>query len=166
MIIAILVVLSGIAAGVVATWIMTRVTTFMYERENKAARAREDSARGDKTAYDVAAEKGAGIFGKTLTAKQRGRWGMAVHWTLGIAAAVLYAALRTQLASPDLRHGLLFGFLFWLIMDEAMTPLLRLTPGPRAFPWQTHVRGLVGHLVFGAVVELTLTLLGMVDYGG
>jgi uncharacterized membrane protein YagU involved in acid resistance len=163
---AVLVVLAGIAAGVVATWIMTRVTTFMYERENRAAREREDAARGNKTAYEVAAEKGAGLFGKTLTEKQRNRWGLVVHWSLGIGAGILYAAIRTQLESPDLRHGLLFGFVFWLVMDEGMTPLLRLTPGPFAFPWQTHARGLVGHLVFGAVAELTLSLLGMVGYGG
>lgn len=163
---AILVLLAGGAAGVVATWIMTRVTTIMYEREDKAAREREDAARGGRTAYEVAAEKGAGLLGRTLTGKQRSRWGLVIHWALGIGAAVLYAAIRTQLESPDLRHGLLFGIVFWAVMDETMTPLLRLTPGPFAFPWQTHLRGLVGHLVFGAVAELTLTLLGMVGYGG
>ena len=166
MIAAIVVVFAGGAAGVVATWIMTRVTTLMYERENKAAREREDSARGGVTAYEVAAEKGAGILGRTLTQEQRGRWGLVIHWGLGIGAAVLYAAIRTQLESPDLRHGLLFGFIFWAVMDETLTPLLRLTPGPFAFPWQTHLRGLVGHLVFGAVAELTLALLGIVGYGG
>jgi uncharacterized membrane protein YagU involved in acid resistance len=157
-----LVLFSGIVAGVVATWIMTRVTTVMYERENRAAREREDSARGGRTAYEAAAEKGADLLGKVLTHEQRARWGLAIHWGLGIAAAVLYAALRIQLDSPDLRHGLMYGFVFWLVMDETVTPLLRLTPGPLAFPWQTHVRGLIGHLVFGAVAELTLTLLGAV----
>jgi uncharacterized membrane protein YagU involved in acid resistance len=156
------VLLGGVAAGVVATWVMTRVTTLMYERESSAARKREDSARGDRTAYEVAAEKGAGFLGKSLTAEQRARWGLVVHWSLGIGAAVLYAAVRTQLDSPDMRHGLLFGFAFWAVMDETLTPLLRLTPGPLAFPWQTHLRGLVGHLVFGAVAELTLSLMGAV----
>lgn len=166
MLAAFLVVLSGSAAGLVATWVMTRATTVMYERENKAAREREDAARGNRTAYEVAAGKGAAILGRTLTERQRGRWGLAIHWSLGIGAAILYAAIRTQLDSPDLRHGLLFGFLFWLVLDETMTPLLRLTPGPFAFPWQTHARGLAGHLVFGAAVELSLALLGIVDYGG
>ena len=148
----------GITAGFVATWLMTRATTIMYERENTVARAREDSARGGKTAYEVAAEKAARVGGGTLTETQRGRWGQAVHWSLGIAAGVVYAAIRTQLESPDLRHGLFFGFVFWLIMDETVTPLLRLTPGPLAFPWQTHLRGFVGHLVFGATAEVVLAL--------
>lgn len=158
----VVVLLAGSAAGVVATWIMTRVTTVMYERENGAAREREDSARGDRTAYEVAAEKAAGLFGRTPTREQRGRWGLVIHWGLGIGAAVLYAGIRTQLESPDLRHGLVYGLAFWAVMDETVTPLLRLTPGPFAFPWQTHIRGLVGHLVFGSVVELTLALLVMI----
>jgi hypothetical protein len=157
-----IVVLSGAAAGVAATWIMTRVTTLMYEHENKRAREREDRARGDKTAYEAAAEKGARIFGKTVTQKQRARFGNMIHWALGLGAAIVYAFIRTQLDSPDIRHGLLFGLVFWAVMDEGMTPLLGLTPGPMAFPWQTHLRGLVGHLVFGASVELALTLLGAV----
>jgi hypothetical protein len=32
-----------------------------------------------------------------------------------------------------------------------MNPVLGLTPGPTAFPCQTHARGLSGHLVFGLV---------------
>lgn len=159
---ALLVLLGGTAAGMVATWIMTRVTTVMYERENKAAREREDAARGSRTAYEVAAERSAGFLGTTLDEKQRGRWGLVIHWALGIVAGVVYTAIRTQLVDPDLRHGLLFGFVFWALMDETVTPLLRLTPGPLAFPWQTHLRGLVGHLVFGATAELTLTLLAII----
>jgi uncharacterized membrane protein YagU involved in acid resistance len=159
---ALIILISGIAAGVVATWIMNRVTTLMYEREDKAARQREDAARGEKTAYEIAADRAAAIIGKTLTDRWRARWGQAIHWSLGIGAVIVYTAIRTQLESPDLRHGLLFGFTFWAVMDETLTPLLRLTPGPLAFPWQTHLRGLVGHLVFGGAAELTLTLLGMV----
>lgn len=159
---ALVVLISGIAAGAVATWIMNRVTTLMYKRENKVARQREDAARGNKTAYEIAADKAAAIIGRTLTDRQRARWGQIIHWSLGIGAAIVYTAIRTQLESPGLRHGLLFGFIFWAVMDETVTPLLRLTPGPLAFPWQTHLRGLVGHLAFGGVVELTLAFLDMV----
>lgn len=43
-----------------------------------------------------------------------------------------------------------------LLTDLLLNPVLRLTPGPRAFPWQAHARGLGGHLVFGAATELVL----------
>ncbi|MCA1673436.1 MAG: DUF1440 domain-containing protein, partial [Actinobacteria bacterium] len=52
--------------------------------------------------------------------------------------------------------GLAFGTGFSLLVDELMNPLLGLTPGPRAFPWQAHARGLGGHLAFGATTELVL----------
>lgn len=37
-----------------------------------------------------------------------------------------------------------------------MNPLLGFTPGPRAFPWQAHARGLGGHLAFGLTSDLIL----------
>jgi len=154
--------LSGVIAGAVATWIMTAVTTLMYDREDRAAREREDRARGDKTAYEIAAERTAKLTGRALTVKQRRRIGLWIHWGLGIGAAVVYALIRTRIADPGILHGLIFGFVFWAVLDETMVPLLRLTPGPRAFPWQTHLRGLVGHLVFGATTEVTIALLALV----
>lgn len=153
--------LSGAIAGVAATWIMNAVTTFMYEREDRAAREREDRARGDKTAYEIAAERTAKLAGRTLTAAQRGRYGVWIHWGLGIGAAIAYAFIRTAIDDPGVVHGLIFGFVFWAVMDETMVPLLGLTPGPMAFPWQTHLRGLVGHLVFGVVAELTIALIAL-----
>jgi len=156
-----MIVVSGLIAGVAATWIMNAVTTFMYEREDRAAKEREDRARGDKTAYEIAAEKLAKLTGHTLTAGRRKRFGLWIHWGLGIAAAIAYAAIRAGIADPGIIHGMIFGFVFWAVMDETMVPLLGLTPGPRAFPWQTHLRGLVGHLVFGAAVELSIALIAL-----
>jgi XapX domain-containing protein len=157
-----IVILAGAAAGALATWLMTQVTTLMYNRESSGVREREDRVRGDRTSYEVAAEKTAAIFGHTLDESERGRWGSIIHWSLGIAAGVVYALVRIQLPNPNLLHGLAFGLLFWLVIDEFLVYLFRLTPGPLKFPWQAHARGLVGHLVFGAAAELTLRFLGTV----
>lgn len=46
-----------------------------------------------------------------------------------------------------------------LLVDEAATPALGLTPGPTAFPWQTHARGLAGHLAYGVATETALDVL-------
>jgi XapX domain-containing protein len=153
----------GAAAGAVATWVMGMATTLMYNRENRAAREREDRVRGDRTAYEVAAENFAAILGRKIDRKQRARWGLVIHWALGIAAGIVYAFIRLQIPAPNILHGLLFGFVFWLVIDEFVVYVLRLTPGPLEFPWQAHARGLVGHLVFGAVAELGIQLLGAVD---
>jgi hypothetical protein len=58
--------------------------------------------------------------------------------------------------SAAIARGVAFGTAFWLMMDEGAVYALGLTPGPTAFPWQTHARGLAGHLTFGAVADATL----------
>ena len=148
--------LAGMLAGAVATWLMGKVTTALYERESKEARQREDAARGGKTAYGVAAEKVARLAHTQLSDKQRSRYGKEIHWALGIAAGGIYGVMRPRMSAVSLGHGLLFGTTFFLLMDEIVTPALGLTPGPTAFPWQTHARGLAGHLVFGTVVDTAL----------
>ncbi|MFN2563745.1 MAG: DUF1440 domain-containing protein [Gemmatimonadaceae bacterium] len=150
-------VIDGAIAGAVATWAMGKVTTYLYEREDKAAREREDRARHGKTAYGVAAEKAARALGTELTDEERDKkYGPAIHWALGVGAGALYGVLRPRVESAALARGLAFGTSFWLLMDETVTPAIGLTPGPAAFPWQTHARGLAGHLTYGAVADATL----------
>jgi hypothetical protein len=148
----------GAVAGVVATWLMGKVTTALYENENAQAREREDRARHGKTAYGVAAEKATKLAGVEISDQERERYGAAIHWALGIAAGAVYGVLRRRLERASAARGLAFGTAFWLLMDETVTPAIGLTPGPAAFPWRTHARGLVGHLAFGAVADATLSM--------
>lgn len=152
----------GALAGVAATWAMGPVTSYLYEHESRGAREAEDEARGDRTAYGVAAEKAADAVGVELSDEQRKQAGTAVHWALGAGAGAAYGALRNRLPGVGAAGGLLFGTAFWLAVDEGANYALRLTPGPTAFPWQTHARGLVGHLVFGVAANAALDALDAV----
>jgi uncharacterized protein DUF1440 len=154
--------LKGAIAGAVATGVMDKVTTTLYEREGKSARQQEDRARHGHTAYDAAAEKAAGLLGKQLSDDDRHRLGNAVHWALGIAAGAAYGVLRHRV--PGLRRagGAKFGTAFWATVDEGLVSALGLTPPPQAFPFQTHARGLVGHLAYGIVADRTLRVLDAV----
>lgn len=152
----------GALAGAAATWVMGQVTTILYERESREARQQEDEARGDKTAYGVAAEKAAEMVSRELSDEQRAQYGSAIHWALGAGAGAVYGALRSRLPGTDLSHGLLFGAAFWAVIDEGANTALGLTPGPTEFPWQTHARGLAGHLVFGVAADVTLRALDTV----
>ncbi len=149
----------GAVAGAAATWVMGQATSYLYEHESKEARAEEDEARGGKTAYGVAAEKAAHALDRDLSEDERKQAGSAIHWALGVGTGALYGALRNRLPNADWGQGLASGTVFWLLMDEVVTPALGLTPGPTAFPWQTHARGLAGHVVFGMVADSTLKLL-------
>jgi hypothetical protein len=141
----------GAAAGAAATWLMDLVTTKAYELEPEEVQERENRARGGKAAYEIAAEKLADLLGTELDDDQRKAAGSLIHWILGISSGVVYGAMRPLLRRRG--SGLLFGVAFWLLMDEAALTVLGLTPPPREFPWQTHLRGLIGHVVLGATIE-------------
>lgn len=149
----------GAIAGAVATWVMNQATTGLYERESEEARQQENAARGGGTAYESAASKAAGVLRIQLADDQRRRAGAGIHWVTGMGAGAVYAVLRRRWPAAAAGKGLPFGTGFFLAVDELMNPLLGLTPGPLAFPWQTHARGLGGHLVFGATTELVLEAL-------
>lgn len=154
--------IKGAIAGAVATWVMGKVTDTLYQREGRWARHREDDARSGKTSYGVLAEKAAGAMGTTLDEQTRERYGAAAHWALGVGAGAIYAVLRRRFHVLGRVAGVGFGTMFWAAVDEGVVPALGLTPGPRAFPWQAHARGLAGHLTFGTVTDGTLRLLDAV----
>jgi len=147
----------GALAGAAATWVMGKATTYLYENEDPQARKREDEARGGGSAYENAAKKAAGLAGKELSEEETKKIGSAIHWAIGTSAGAGYGLLRRRLAGNgvgrDLALGALFGAAVWLLLDEAGNVALGLTPGPKAFPWQTHARGLAGHLVLGLATE-------------
>ncbi|HEX6536040.1 MAG TPA: DUF1440 domain-containing protein [Gemmatimonadaceae bacterium] len=150
----------GAIAGAAATWVMGKVTTVLYERESRSAREREDRVRHGSTAYAVAAAKGARLLGVELDDARRERYGTMIHRALGVGTGALYAALVDRLPRAGLARGLAFGAAFFLLVDEGLVYALGLTPGPTRFPWQTHARGLAGHLVYGAVADTVVRAAG------
>jgi hypothetical protein len=152
----------GAIAGAVATFVMGKVTGYMYEHEDREARREEDDARGGRSAYEAAAEKTAAAAGTALDRQQREQFGSAIHWALGMGAGAAYAVMRRRFQGLGSTAGAAFGTAFWAFLDEGLVPALGLTPGPNAFPWQAHARGLVGHLTFGTVTDGTLRVLDRV----
>lgn len=153
------VLLDGVAAGALATWLMGKVTEALYRQEDPHAREREERARQGRTSYGTAAEKAAGLIGESLSDEQRKLYGKRIHWALGAGAGAAYALIRDRVPAAAAAGGLLFGTAFFLLMDEGLVYALGLTPGPREFPWQSHARGLAGHLAYGATAERALTLM-------
>ena len=147
----------AVVAGVVAWWAMDHVLQLIHDRHPADVLRRERAARGGVPALERLAERLAASAGVTLSEGARQRGGTVLQWMTGIGAGVLYAALRERLPGTGLRRGLGYGAAFSLVVDEGLVTLLGLAPPPWAFPWQTHARGVAGHLVFGAVAELTLT---------
>jgi Protein of unknown function (DUF1440) len=154
--------LKGAVAGAVATWVLDQVTTYMYQHEGGPEREREDRARAGRSAYESAAERLGQLLGRELSNEERRQLGVAIHWLLGIGAGVAYAVHGRNVPAFRRAGGGGFGTAFWAAVDEGMVSLLGLTPPPKAFPWQTHARGLAGHLAYGVAAEQTLRVLDAV----
>jgi gas vesicle protein len=170
----------GAVAGAAASLVMAQTTSYLDKQQNKRAREQQEKqARKGKTAYGIAAgsasskvkqggvsglssggsvavEKAASMVGQELSDEEHKKLELILDFGLSMGAGATYALLRRRIPAADWHHGLVFGLVFWLLVDEVGNTVLGLTPPPRKFPWQTHMRGLAGHLVFGLVTETVL----------
>lgn len=154
-------VVKGAIAGAVGTWLMDQVTWYMWNRQDLATLRREEQearTEGMDPAH-VTANRVARAFGKQLRPAQPHPAGVGVHYGIGIAPAMLYAPLRRRIPVLGAAGGLLYGLGLFLAVDEGVVPALGLAGSPGEYPWQAHLRGLVGHLVLGAGTHATLALL-------
>ncbi len=150
-------IVKGAIAGAAAVWVMDRITWYMYKNEDPIAFKKEKEAQIDgKYVAHVAALKVFDSLHVKPTEQQEYYTWKSIHYLLGIMPAALYAIYRSRLNGLDYGRGLLYGFGLFVVMDEVMAPVLGLSSGPRAYPWQAHVRGLVGHLALGATTDAVL----------
>ena len=82
--------------------------------------------------------------------------GIAVHYGLGMAPGALYAQQRQQRAWLRRGNGALYGAALYLANDLVAARLLGIAGPQTKYPWQAHVRGVIGHVVLGVVTESTL----------
>jgi len=146
-------ILLGAIAGAAATWAMDGVTSLLLERQSEEVTERENRVRGKRFAYEIAADKAAGLAGYHLLNRQRQRIGKGIHWAIGIGSGAIYGALRNRVRYFGIGSGVAYGVALYLLIDEGALTALGLSPPPNAFPWQAHARGLAGHLVLGAVLD-------------
>jgi hypothetical protein len=149
-------IIKGAAAGAVATWAMSQVTTLMQNAESPEARRRYEEVTGGKSVPDRSAEQIESALGLKLTKTRHEALATANHWMVGLTAGALFALMRDRIAGAHRGHGLLFGLAFWLAFDELLTVAAGLAEPPQAYPWQAHARGLVGHVAYGVVADSAL----------
>jgi hypothetical protein len=143
----------GAMVGLCATQALDWVSIVLYDNEDRATRRAEDTARGHRHVYEVAVERLAGSVGRRLTPAQQQRWGWRFHKFFGVMSGLGYLALRNAFPRLGRWRGLAFGVAFFLVVDELLMPVLRLSPGPRAFSWKVHARGAAAHLAYGVAAE-------------
>lgn len=155
--------ITGAVAGLAATWVKDRVGDIIENRQSTTTILRERLARVEgKDPSHALANKIARKTGIDLHLGQPHPAGMGVHYGIGAAATTTYALLKRQVGFAGKTRGLLFGLSTFLLIDEALKPLLGVSRKPTAYPYQTHLRGLAGHLVFGLAADATIRA---IDFG-
>jgi len=152
---AIRVLLVGAAAGYLAGRAMDQVTTGFYERQSDASKQRENELLPEGAPM-ASARKLAGLVGAEPTDEQAGQLAAALHQSLGQGYGVAAATLAAAGVSP-LTAGVATGMAGFLLVDEAANSLF-FTPPPQAYPVESHLRGAVGHLAFGATLGALLAV--------
>ncbi|MHB1698614.1 MAG: hypothetical protein ACYCSN_00525 [Acidobacteriaceae bacterium] len=76
----------------------------------------------------------------------------------------LFGALRNRVPGIGSAAGLTYGTALWLIGDELMMPVLKLSPPSTDFPWQNHARAFTNHAAYGTTVRITLEALSQLDH--
>ncbi|HEV3011761.1 MAG TPA: hypothetical protein VG499_00655 [Actinomycetota bacterium] len=149
------VLLVGAAAGYVAGQVMDKATTWFYERQSDASKQREGELLPEGAPM-ASARKLAGLVGAEPTDEQTGQIATAMHQSLGQLYGVGAAAL-TRAGVPPVTAGMASGVAGFLLVDELANSLF-FTPPPQAYPVESHLRGVVGHLAFGATLGVLLAV--------
>jgi hypothetical protein len=145
----------GAAAGYLAGQVMDKATTWYYGRQSDASKQREQALLPEGAPM-ASARKLAGLVGAEPTDKQVGTIALVTHQSLGQLYGVVAAAL-TRRGIPPMTAGVASGMGGFLLVDELANSLF-FTPPPQAYPVESHLRGLVGHLTFGASTGALLAL--------
>ena len=157
-------VLLGIGAGYAASRLMDRVTTAFQEQQSEASRQREKELQ-EVPAYVKAAEKLAEIRGERIDQERAERLGRQLHLGLGLSGGLTAGLLAARGVNP-LAAGILTGLGMWAFVDEGANAAFGFTPPATVYPRETHIRGLVGHLAYGAALGVILAVGDLLLPGG
>jgi hypothetical protein len=170
--------LAGLAAGLVASWTMNRFQDvwLAFSSDNSSSQKEELSANDhdlskvetqrtsnqtrkaadgneDDTTVKAAAASSEIVLDHKLTTEEKEIAGTVVHYAVGATAGVVYGTAAELLPGITAAGGLPYGTAFWLVVDEGLVPLLRLSKAPTAYPLSIHLYAFASHLVFGATAE-------------
>jgi hypothetical protein len=145
----------GVAAGALAGQAMNKATTWFYEQQSDESKQREQEVLPEGAPM-ASARKLASWIGAEPTDDQTGQLAEAMHRSLGQLYGVVAASMTRRGVNP-VAAGLASGAGGFLLVDELANSLF-FTPPPQAYPVESHLRGVVGHLTFGAALGVLLAV--------
>ena len=73
-----------------------------------------------------------------------------MHYAVGVRWGHVYGMIRESLPSVSTPLRVLgFSTVVWMVTDNGLLPLLRLSASPRAYPVKIHAYALAAHVAYG-----------------
>lgn len=156
--------LGGLAGGLAATVVMTQFQNVWSEaaklKSSKKGTSSDNSnnhGEEKESAPEKTASKLAELAGKALPQESKKNAGSLVHYGFGTVVGALYGLgmemTNGRRKTRRMLPGVLFGAGLFLAADELALPALDLSGKPSETPLETHLYGLVSHLVYGLALE-------------
>ena len=145
----------GAASGYCSSRLMDQATSWYLQHQSEASRRREQELAPGGTAILIGKKLGS-IVGRDLTDDAAAKVGLFVHRSLGVAGGITAAALVRAGIRP-MQAAIMLGAAVFLVVDEGANAAF-FTPPPQAYPIESHLRGVVGHLAYGASVGAMLSM--------
>lgn len=149
----------GTAAGLAATQVMDKVSSYMYQRTDPE-KIEQEQASEEREPPKVLIDKLERQLGVKLTKEQEIRFAKLVHYGTGLSAAAAYMLVARRWPLGWFTGGLAFGTLFWAVFDEGVSPAMGLVGDNTKYPIEAHVRGLAAHVAFGIAAAAVVQTLG------
>jgi hypothetical protein len=145
----------GAGAGLFASWVMSLAYGPIMRAGGEATRRREKEAAGELPPATIrAVQVAAGTVGRSLPEDREALGGKIVHYAYGTAWGAAFAlAARALAPRAPVATGLGFGIVLWVLSDEMLVPLFKLSHPPTRYPATSHAKGLASHLVYGVATD-------------
>lgn len=148
----------GLLAGLAATKVSEYGQEALWAVTPESIKKEEEHVRPGPP-FRVAAEKTAALAELDLDEEQIDRAGLAFHYASGVAWGTVYCMMRRAAGMDSLGAGIATGTSMSIILDELITPAFGFSAPNREYPTATHLRGFVGHLLYGTALAVSAEVL-------
>jgi uncharacterized membrane protein YagU involved in acid resistance len=154
--------LSGLAAGLFGTWVMTRYQVNSQKAIQKlqsksqadpAEETQEPENPAKNPTVAVADRIAQKVVGQAVPADKKEIAGNLVHYGFGTLMGGLYGVLHELWPLAGTARGLAYGAAVWAAVDEIMLPATGLAKWAPEYPAYVHANALGAHLVYAVTVD-------------
>jgi hypothetical protein len=157
--------LAGLAGTVVLTLAMRAAERVIGGGDNPDWLDDEPGAQADQEAPParLVGKVATGVFNRELSPELQVALGQGVHWGYGALWGLIYGIVQASIRLPHLLHGVVLGFVVWLIGTRGLVPAMELSPEPDLDRDASRLRSLVLHEVYGLAVAFVFSALSRND---